>query len=72
LKWTSAFYNEIAERVFSPYSDLPGLQSYLGKANTNLVKEANLKIEDFANRGQMGDYWQSISNSSVGQLSKTA
>jgi hypothetical protein len=60
LHWMLPFYNEIAEWVFLPYSDLQNLQSYLAKAETNLIDKANLKAEDFENRGQMGDYWQSI------------
>jgi hypothetical protein len=65
LDWMLPFYNEIAEWVFLPHSDLQNLKSYLAKANTDLIDKANMKAEDFENRGQMGDYWQSVFDSNA-------
>jgi hypothetical protein len=60
LKWMLPFYNDIAQWVFSECADLPLLQRFLATANRHLWEEADLKAEDFVNRGQMGDYWRSV------------
>ena len=60
LKWMLPFYNTVADWVFSKYVGLPHLQGFLATANPHVLQDADLKAEDFLNRGQMGDYWRSI------------
>ena len=69
LEWMLPYYKVRAEWVFLPYPDLPNLQLYLSRPTrkssyANVVDFANLKAEDFNNRGQMGEYWLSIVNNS--------
>lgn len=60
LQWMLPYYNLIADWVFAQAVDLPHLQAFLAKVNPELWHEAELKAEDFVNRGQMGVYWSSM------------
>lgn len=60
LNWMLPYYNVNAEWVFSKYTDLPHLQSFLALPDSGLLEKAEIKAEDFMNRGQMGEYWLSI------------
>ena len=60
LNWMLPYYNVNAEWVFSKYTDLPHLQSFLALPDSGLSQRAGMKAEDFMNRGQMGEYWLSI------------
>lgn len=60
LQWMLPFYNLIAEWVFQQQENLPNLENFLATADSELFLH-ELKAENFLNRGQMGHYWISIS-----------
>jgi hypothetical protein len=62
LKWMLPYYNMIAEWVFPNDTDLPHLRSFLANADFGLWERVSLKVEEFTDRGQMGEYWLSIIN----------
>ncbi len=72
LKWMLPYYNMIADWVFPQYADSPHLQSFLAKADPGSWERVGVKGEDFANRGQMGEYWLSIINSNATRFGKSA
>ncbi len=64
LQWMLPFYNLIAEWMFEQHNDLPNLQRFLATADCELYLR-KLKAENFLERGQMGNYWISISQSNA-------
>ena len=72
LRWMLPYYHEIAEWAFSSYSGLPNLKAFLGKVDRELLQKVDLRVEDFLNRGQMGDYWVSIINPNVSRFGEGA
>jgi hypothetical protein len=66
LQWMLPFYKLIAEWVFESRTDLPNLQRFLATAKSELYLQ-ELKAENFLERGQMGNYWTSISQSNARQ-----
>jgi len=60
LKWMLPYYNTVENAVFSLYARLPHTQSFLAEANPDIWPRVGIKVEQFMNRGRMGDYWESI------------
>ncbi len=71
LKWMLPFYNGIAVWVFEERASLPNLQRFLACADRELWA-SELKAENFIGRGQMGNYWTSITTSNAVRLDKNA
>lgn len=70
LKWMLPYYNLIADWVFSQAADLPYLQSFLADADAEMWRKIEIEAGNFTNRGQMGDYWSSIINSTATSFRK--
>ncbi|MCY7375452.1 MAG: hypothetical protein LH472_05720 [Pyrinomonadaceae bacterium] len=62
LQWMLPFYNGITEWVFEPRANLPNLHRFLATVNREIWLQ-ELKGENFLERGQMGYYWTSVSQS---------
>jgi len=70
LKWMLPYYNMIAEWVFEQRKGLQNLQRFLADNRELWLQELN--AENFVGRGQMGDYWTSISTSNAVSFNKNA
>ena len=68
LKWMLPYYISITEWMFAEHTNLPNIQKFLIEVDYELKVE--LKLSDFINRGQMGEYWLSIISNAAKRIDR--